>query len=202
MIIASHLVWHGYGHWFPNDLRGSGSKEIREENFEPLGDIHFGRSYPQPPRKELKKFWRAAEPLLKHELLWFDDAIRKIIEESFAQVVAERGYTCWACAILKNHGHGVVRRHRDDPETIWGAFAEGSRIALREVGIVGPDHPVWSLRPYKVYLNKPSDVVDRIRYVQDNFEKEGLPKQVYSFVKAYDGWDNRTIIVPKKRMDR
>lgn len=28
-IIAHHLILHGYGHWFPNDPRGSGSDEVR-----------------------------------------------------------------------------------------------------------------------------------------------------------------------------
>lgn len=29
-IIAHHLILHGYGHWLPNDPRGSGSREIRQ----------------------------------------------------------------------------------------------------------------------------------------------------------------------------
>jgi hypothetical protein len=30
-IITHHLIWTLYGHWLPNDLRGSGSAEIRDE---------------------------------------------------------------------------------------------------------------------------------------------------------------------------
>ena len=103
----------GYAHWLANDLRGSGSTEIREEKFEPLGDIHFGRKYPQPPREELKKFWRAAEPLLKHQLVWFDERIRLAIIDSFRKLIASEGYIVWACAVLQNHAHVCVRRHDD-----------------------------------------------------------------------------------------
>src|SRR2546423_6905915 len=141
MIIGSHLILHGYGHWFSNDPRGSGSSETREEKFEPLGPIHFGRKRIQPSRDELKKFWREAEALLKFEPLWFDDRVRKLIADSFAQLITLAGYTVWACAILKNHAHLMVRRHRDDPETIWGRFAEVSRDAIRAARIVVPEHP-------------------------------------------------------------
>ena len=43
IIIAHHLVFYGYGHWVPDDIRGSGSTEIRSPKLEKLGLIHFGR---------------------------------------------------------------------------------------------------------------------------------------------------------------
>lgn len=189
MIIGSHIILHGYGHWLPNDLRGSGSKEIREPKFEPLGEIHYGRKKIQPPRDELKQFWRESEPLLKHDLFWFDARARDLIANSFAQVVALCGYTVWACAVLKNHAHLVVRRHRDDPEKIWGAFANASREIIRGSGLVPTTHPVWSLNPYKVYLNTSDDIRGRIQYVFDNFAKERVPVQHHEFVQPYDGWE-------------
>jgi hypothetical protein len=30
MIIGHHLIWILYGHWLPNDLRGSGSSRVEE----------------------------------------------------------------------------------------------------------------------------------------------------------------------------
>ncbi len=32
MIIAFHLSWTTYGHWFPNDPRGSWSNEVWQPN--------------------------------------------------------------------------------------------------------------------------------------------------------------------------
>jgi hypothetical protein len=70
MVIAVHLVFHGYGFWLPNDLRGSGSTEVRKDELRELGDPHFGRrpDWDQPSRDELKEFSRQAEPMLEHEL--------------------------------------------------------------------------------------------------------------------------------------
>ena len=52
-------------------------------------------------------------------------------------------------------------------------------------GIVPPNHPVWSHRPYKVFLYSPGDVLGHIDYVNDNPVKEGLPRQQWGFVVPY-----------------
>ena len=54
--IADHIVVHGYGHWFANDLRGSGSSEVREAKLIDLGEIHRGRKVVHPSKEELKAF--------------------------------------------------------------------------------------------------------------------------------------------------
>src|SRR5882757_9319102 len=114
-IIAHHLIWTLYGHWLPNDLRGSGSSELHDEKFASLGPIHHGRkpAREQPTRKELREFHRQAEPLLNFTRFWIDDAKRQAIRNAIAGIVAERKYTVWACAIMSNHVHMVIRRHRD-----------------------------------------------------------------------------------------
>src|SRR6476646_7520149 len=101
VVLASHLVFMGYGHWLPNDLRGSGSSEIRKSELEQLGDIHFGRKEDQPTRDELRAFFRAAEPLLEHNVIWFDENTREKIACAFAEVIKQFGYTLWAFAILR-----------------------------------------------------------------------------------------------------
>ncbi len=75
IIIAHHLVLMGYGHWFPNDIRGSGSDEIRKELIRELGEIYHGRKRVQPLKTELRDFHRRAEPLLKQPVLWFDERV-------------------------------------------------------------------------------------------------------------------------------
>src|SRR5207249_4717086 len=141
--------------------------------------IYHGRKpeHLQPTRKELREFHRQAEPLLNFPRFWIDDAKRQAIRDAFATVVSERKYTLWACAILKNHAHMVIRRHRDDALTIWRFFADASRSPLRGFDDVGTNHPVWSLRPYKVFLSTPDEVRSRIEYVEQNPAKEGLSAQ-------------------------
>lgn len=123
IVIASHLILHGYGHGLPNDPRGSGSDTLREDKLADLGPIHHGRKQVQPPRSELKQFHHAAQERLDFPTLWFDDSTRQAIGEAFARVVASLRYTVRACAVPRNHAHLCVRKHRDDPITTWRAFA-------------------------------------------------------------------------------
>lgn len=190
IIIAHHLIWTLYGHWLANDIRGSGSLDLYDEKFTALGPIHHGRKpkHLQPTRKELRAFHQEAEPLLNFPRFWIDDAKRQAIRDALSTIIAERHYTVWACAILKNHAHMVIRRHRDDALQIWHAIADSCRLRLREFEDVGSDHPVWSTRPYKVFLRTPAEVRARICYVERNPEKEGLTAQPYDFVQSYDNW--------------
>jgi hypothetical protein len=61
MTIGHHLILSGYGTWLPNDPRGSGSLTIRKDELNDLGPVHHGRKRKQPPRSELKSFYREAE---------------------------------------------------------------------------------------------------------------------------------------------
>jgi|tagenome__1003787_1003787.scaffolds.fasta_scaffold20496546_2 hypothetical protein len=188
IVIAHHLVFTLYGHWLSNDLRGSGSIETRKEELKVLGPVHFGRKDIQPPKKDIKAFYAKAEPLLDHPVFWIDTAKRQAIADAFSRVVKEVGYTVWACAILWNHAHLLVRRHRDQGHVIWEVFAGHAREALRRFEDVGPDHPVWSNRPYDVFCYDPPGVRGRIKYIHDNWKKEGLEPILYPFVQVYEGW--------------
>jgi REP element-mobilizing transposase RayT len=168
-----------------NDPRGSGSEAIRKEELKELGEIHPGRKRVQPPRKELKAFYRKAEALLDHDVVWFTDEMRRVMSEAVERIARERGYTIWAWATCSNHAHAVVRSHRDRAEVIWQHLANASRDALRNGGLVPPAHPVWSHRPYKVFLYTDDQVLDRIGYVENNPTKEGPPRQHYQFVKPH-----------------
>lgn len=86
MVIAHHIILTGYGHWLPNDPRGSLSKRIRVAPLIQVGEIHHGRKQIQPSREELKSFHRRAMPILKYERLWFDDTRRRAIAEAFEHV--------------------------------------------------------------------------------------------------------------------
>ena len=189
-IIGHDLFWTLYGHWLANDLRGSGSIELAAEKLESLGPLHHGRKpeHLQPSREELREFYKEADPLLNFPKFWLDDAKRQAIAEAFDEVVAKEGYTVWACAVLSNHAHMVIRRHRDDALMMWHKFAEASRLRLREEANLAPEHPVWASRPYKVFLRTPHEVRTRVRYVELNPEKEGLPRQLHDFAQVYNNW--------------
>ena len=181
-IKASHSILTGYGHWLPNDIRGSGSIEVRKDALKELGEIHHGRKRIQPSRQDLRAFHRAAEPRLDHSVLWFDADARALIAEAVRDVSQKRGYTLWAFSVMQNHLHAVVRTHREPVTTIMQVWEDATRRALREAGHAPANHPVWSQRPYKVFLSTREDVISRIQYVHDNPEKSKLPRQQWDFV--------------------
>ncbi len=182
-ILASHLIFTGYGHWLSNDPRGSGSHETRKIELKQLGDVHLGRRQIQPPRDEVKLFYRRAEHLLEHDPIWFGETAKETIAAVFGNAAKIHGYTIWECAVCSNHAHLVVRTHRERSETIWSNLAHAAVLALRRAKIVPSDHPVWSHRIYKVFKYTPQEVHAAIKYVNDNPTKEGLPRQNWEFVQ-------------------
>src|SRR5437879_1781651 len=113
MVIAYHLIWTAYGWWLPNDPRGSSSYEIRVERIADLGPIHYGRKPVQPPRPEIRAFFAQARDALAHEPLAFTDGEIDRLGTSIGLVIRERRYTCYACAVMPDHVHLLIRRHRD-----------------------------------------------------------------------------------------
>lgn len=178
----------GYGFWLPNDPRGSGSEIVRKPTLAKLGEIHFGRTAVQPGRKELRAFHSAASDSLDYPPLWLNSAKRQAIASVFAEVFADRRYTVLACAILSNHAHLFVRRHRDDAKVMWCLLAVASRIRLRHFADIHDDHPVWADRPYKVNLNSIDRVLSCVRYINAIPARERLEPQTWPFVLPYDGW--------------
>jgi REP element-mobilizing transposase RayT len=186
VIRAAHLIFTGYGHWLPNDLRGSGSSSVRAPNLKSLGPIHFGRKKQQPSRIELRTFQRNAEAELEHRVIWFDSDMRDAIARGIEQAQGEGRYTIWACAILRNHVHLVIRTNLDDSMSMLARFARHTHDAIHTLELVPRDHPVWSNRPYKVFLRNDKQIRQAIRYVEENPIKEGLAPQKWSFVSKLE----------------
>src|SRR5262245_16676853 len=143
IVAAHHLIWTAYGWWLPNDPRGSSSKEFRVEPIAELGDLHYGRKAVQPSPEELRDFHQRARAVLAHPVLLFDEQDVAIFAESFASTIRERRYTCYACAIMPEHVHLLIRKHRDWAETILESFQNDSRNALIAADRRRGNHPVW-----------------------------------------------------------
>jgi hypothetical protein len=65
---------------------------------------------------------------------------------------------------------------------------EASRAGLNRQATIPYGHPVWTDGGWKTFLDSPASVRSRVRYVERNPEKEGLERQAWDFVVAYDGW--------------
>ncbi len=188
MVAGFHLIWTAYGWWLPNDPRGSSSHEIRVEQIADLGELHHGRKPVQPSSQEIREFYDQARDVLKHPLLTFDDEDLAVIAASFAQVIAERRYTCYACALMPDHVHLLIRKHRDHAETMVENLQQASREQLIQAERRTPTHPVWGGPGWRVFLYTRQDLIRVIEYIRQNPIKAGRPAQHWGFVKEYDGW--------------
>lgn len=188
MVAGYHLIWTAYGWWLPNDPRGSNSSEIRVEKLEPLGDIHFGRKKIQPPSREVKDFYRKAQDLLTHPLLTFEADDLPLLGAAVDRVIRENGYTCYECAIMPDHVHMLIRRHRDHAEVMIEKLQNASREDVIKAQRRGATHPVWGGPGWRVFLGTKADFERTIKYIRNNPIKIGWPVQNWSFVTLYDGW--------------
>lgn len=188
MIVGYHLIWTAYGWWLPNDPRGSSSHEIRVERIADLGELHHGRKAVQPRGAEIRRFYEEARDVLQHPLLTFTDDDITLLGDLFGRVIRDRGYTCYACAIMPDHVHMLIRRHRDHAEVMIAAMQEVSRQGLIDAGRRAVTHPVWGGPGWRVFLNTRDDMERVVGYVYDNPTKAGRPAQRWAFVRPYDGW--------------
>ncbi|MBN8623927.1 MAG: transposase [Planctomycetes bacterium] len=188
MIVAHHLIWTIYGYWLPNDPRGSMSKSIRNPKIAALGEIHYGRKRIQPAGKDIGAFRNLAAGQLQHELRMLCVEEIAVVAKSFHATITEASYTCYACAIMPDHVHLVIRRHRDNGDRMIERFQETSADALRSAGLFSANHPIWGGKGWVVYLETAEDIRRCIKYVEDNPIKARRPAQSWEFVKAYDGW--------------
>ena len=188
MVAGFHLVWTAYGWWLPNDPRGSWSDEVRVEPIAALGEAHYGRKPIQPAREEVRRFYEEARAVLKHPLLTFTDEDVAIVAASFAKEMTARKYTCYGCAIMPDHVHLLIRKHRDHAETMSEILQDASRQALLQAGRHTGDHPVWGGKGWKGFLFSQADMHRTIAYIEENPVKANLPAQSWPFVKLYDGW--------------
>jgi REP element-mobilizing transposase RayT len=189
LVIAYHLVWTAYGWWLPNDPRGSGSRTVRTNLIAELGELHFGRKKVQPAGRLIREFYGEAADHLKHPLLTFDEAARCEIATAFSDVIAGERYTCYACAIMPDHVHLLIRKHKHSAEEMIEALKTQSRLRLSARGLRSVTHPTWTAGiGCKVFLDHPDEIRRTIRYIENNPLPLGLPIQRWPFITPYDGW--------------
>lgn len=188
IVIGYHLIWTAYGWWLPNDPRGSTSRTVACDVIAELGELHYGRKNIQPPVDVVRDFHKRAEEVLKFPLLKIDGRETPAAAEAFAGAIAEHRYTCYACAIMPDHVHVLIRKHKHLAEQMIDALQGASRLRLSSLGLRTADHPVWARGGWRIFLDHPDESRRTIRYIEGNPGKWGLPEQRWAFVKPYDGW--------------
>lgn len=200
-IFAHHLVWTTYGTWLPNDPRGSMSRETRTPALAELGAAHYGRSRIQPSRGTVREFYATAVPKLQYPVVRFNSAQIQELGQAFATIIAKHQYTCYACAIMPDHAHFVIRKHRDTGETMIENLQRDSRLRFSFAYALASEQPLWTIGGWVRYLDSVAAVRSRIKYVEGNPEKEGLRRQIWPFVVPYDGWPFQRA-APSRKLNR
>ena len=108
----------------------------------------------------------------------------------------EASYAIHACSILPTHAHLVIRRHPAKTfEQIAGHLKTCATWCLRECGLDpmegfskpdGKKLSAWGRKTWKVYIHSEAHYRAAVKYVIQNLQKEGKPRQRWSFVVPLD----------------
>lgn len=196
MIAGYHVIVGAYGFWLPNDPRGSWSDFVGSWDlfrYGPATKTSETRSVAYVEHDREQRL--AAKRALRYPPVEFTGEQARAVGRGFAKHIESSGLTVWACAILPDHVHLVVGQPKIDIEQVAIQLKAAATRRLIKEGI----HPFGHLstnrrRPpkcfargeWKVFLD-PEDIPRTIRYVDDNPEKEGKPRQRWRFVVPFVG---------------
>jgi len=204
MIHGYHVILPHYGFWLPNDPRGSWSVFVARWELARFGKTTRNleqRTLAQLSPEELaeREAMRAA---LKYPPVKLTGRQALSVANGFKRQCRKSGYCIWACAILPEHTHLVIARHRYKVEQIAillkGAatrqLIEDRCHPLAAYAAPGQRPPsMWARRRWKVYLDSDEAIEEAIAYVNENPIREGKPRQTWSWVTPYRGLDARWI---------
>jgi len=194
MICAYHVIFGTYGFWLPNDPRGSWSDFVASWEifrYGPATKVTARRSHAWDAHDREARL--AAKSALKYPPVVLNGHQALSIAHGFARVSKSSGYGVHACAILPDHIHLVLGRHRYPVEQVIRRLKQAAGLELKSDGIhplgyvPGATPPVFARRFWLCFIDSDEYVRSAIAYVEKNPLKEGKKKQVWSFVKAWEG---------------
>src|SRR5882757_5451494 len=113
MVLGSHVIFGAYGFWLPNDPRGSWSDFVGAWEL-----FRYGRATKTCERRSLASQTHdvaarlAAKKALKRPAVQFSGIPARAVGSGFADYSCRSGLEVLACAILPDHVHWVLARHR------------------------------------------------------------------------------------------
>jgi REP element-mobilizing transposase RayT len=121
-------------------------------------------------------------------LLKFSPTEFAVVAEGLREGIAERKYTCYAAAVMPEHVHLLIRKHRDKAEEMIAHLQRISRLHIMRARLRDTTHPVWTTGGHRGFIDNPERLRATIQYIERNPIKESLPAQHWPFVVEYDGW--------------
>ena len=196
LVIAYHLIITTYGFWLPNDPRGSWSDFVRAWDLFYFGGkatkVNTPRSLARKPhdyKKRLEMKRHLARPAVE-----FTGIQALTIAHGFADYARRVGLVIHACSILPKHVHLVIARHTCSIEQVSRRLKQAATTALLNANL----HPFqneryadrrspspWARKEWAPFLDSPQDIVRASDYTNRNPERDGKPRQDWSFVTPY-----------------
>ena len=146
------ITFRTYGTWLHGDDRGLVDR--RHNQFgTPLLAANRGRE--RVDREQL-----ATSPVV------LDASQRDLVARAIRDVAAHKQWTLHAINVRSNHVHMVVTADHV-PEHVMNAFKAWATRRLREASLMGADQRVWSRHGSTIYLFRPENMAEKIRYVNE-----------------------------------
>jgi len=189
---AYHLILTAYGFWLPNDPRGSWSDFVRSFEL-----VRFGRATKTAERRSLARdpsdhrIRRAAKQALVRDPAVFDGLQARAVARGLGASVARSGFVIHACAVMPDHVHLVVARHRYSIERVAMQLKSNASRELVAEGLHPFQHVLyadgtrpmpWARKHWSVFLSDDEGIDRAIRYVNNNPVRDGKKAQAWTFV--------------------
>jgi REP element-mobilizing transposase RayT len=195
-VLAYHVVFSTYGFWLPNDPRGSNSDAVwapHLQEFGPATKVVGRRSHANDPHNADLRY--AAKRALLYPAVRLNGLQARAVGRGFARCVDRTGAIVHACAIMPDHVHLVISRHRYEVEKLVSLLKGDATRQLSAESL----HPLstyrnvrdttpspWGAGCRKVFLDKVDEIRNRIDYVNQNPIKQHKPAQQWSFITPLD----------------
>jgi len=193
MIYAFHITWTTYGHWFPNDPRGSWSDQVWQPRLARVRELDDDRHVLRPrdvSEAQLREFLHTARTTLVHPVVALDESKFEVVAEAFAEIGNRWRITMLALAVLPHHVHLLIRRPACSYERLVSALKGRSSQRIRQHRGMSPTLrpadrvPIWT-RGYWVRYVPDHRVAEGVaQYIEENPVKHGLPPQKWDFVEG------------------
>jgi REP element-mobilizing transposase RayT len=194
VILAVHSIISAYGFWLPNDPRGSWSDFVRNwelRRFGPATKVETRQSVAGRPHDAALR--AAAKRELRYPPVVFNGLQARSIGMGFARCVERTGCVIYACAILPEHTHLVIARHRYRIQQLVNLPKGDATRQLAEDNLhpfanyPEPRPSPWAVKAWHVYVDSPAHLASAVRYVLNNPLKERKSRQRWSFVTSIPG---------------
>jgi len=194
MIIGIHFNLSCYGHWQPNDPRGSGSRYVWSKQLYVVGGkatkTDSRRSVAHAPhdvclRLQIKR-------ALKHPPVSFSAPQIETVGTAWGTLLRDQNIAVFACTVVPDHAHLLLSCPDIHVDEVALLLKKTAVAALLQNG----QHPrseaadytqpltaaasVWSIGYWKVFIDTPDQMQATIRYIENH-----RSAQHWSFVVPY-----------------